>query len=191
MSAKPTRAKGGESALTNRQARFVAEYLVDLNATQAAVRAGYSPRGGDVQGVRLLGNVRVAAAIAAAQAARSVRTEVTQDRVLLELARLGFSDISHYEVDDAGNVTLAEGADPQAMRAVSTLKRKTRIIPQKNGGDIIEHDVEIKLWDKNTALANIGKHLGMFAENLNIRTPDGPLQVTITRRIVTPADGDR
>ena len=112
------------------------------------------------------------------------------DRVLLELARIGFSDISNYEVDDDGNVTLVEGADPQAMRAVSTLKRKTRIIPQKNGEPIVEHDVEIKLWDKNTGLANCGKHLGMFAENVNLRTPDGPLQVHITRRIVRP-NGDR
>ncbi|HZW51164.1 MAG TPA: terminase small subunit [Rudaea sp.] len=190
MSAKPTRATGGEGVLSEKRARFVAEYLVDLNATQAAIRAGYSERTAYQQGSRLLSDVDIEAAIVAAQAERAERTQVTVDRVLLELARIGFSDISNYEVDDDGNVTLVEGADPQAMRAVSTLKRKTRIIPQKNGEPIVEHDVEIKLWDKNTGLANCGKHLGMFAENVNLRTPDGPLQVHITRRIVRP-NGDR
>src|SRR4051794_41809085 len=78
--------------LNDRQACFVAEYLVDLNATQAAIRAGYSARTANEQAARLLANVSVAAAIAEAQAARSRRTEVTADRVMLELARVAFGD---------------------------------------------------------------------------------------------------
>ena len=78
--------------LNDRQSRFVAEYLVDLNATQAAIRAGYSAATANQIGARLLVNVKVAAAIAEAQAARSRRTEVTQDRVVLELARVAFGD---------------------------------------------------------------------------------------------------
>lgn len=69
-------------ALTPKQQTFVDEYLVDLNATQAAVRAGYSPRTAGPQGARLLANVNVAAAIQEAQATRSQRTEITQDWVL-------------------------------------------------------------------------------------------------------------
>ena len=68
--------------MTPKQQRFVSEYLVDLNATQAAIRAGYAKSGASVEGVRLLSNAKVAAAVATAQAERSERTEVTQDYVL-------------------------------------------------------------------------------------------------------------
>ena len=68
--------------LTPKQQRFVEEYLIDLNATQAAIRAGYSVKTAEQQGNRLLGNAKVAAYIALAQANRSERTEITQDYVL-------------------------------------------------------------------------------------------------------------
>lgn len=74
-------------ALNARQEAFVREYLVDLNATQAAIRAGYSERTAYSQGQRLLKHVEVAAAIQAAQAARAERTEVTQDWVITRLAQ--------------------------------------------------------------------------------------------------------
>ena len=69
-------------SMTPKQQRFVEEYLVSLNATQAAIRAGYAKSGASVEGARLLANAKVAAAVAAAQAERSKRTEVTQDYVL-------------------------------------------------------------------------------------------------------------
>jgi phage terminase small subunit len=93
-------------ALTAKQARFVAEYLVDLNATQAAIRAGYSARTANEQAARLLANVSVAAAVAEAQAARGKRTEVTQDRVALELARIAFGDPRRVMDWGPGGVTL-------------------------------------------------------------------------------------
>lgn len=73
--------------LTPRQGRFVEEYLKDLNATQAAIRAGYSAKTADVQGPRLLGNVRVGAAIAAGKAARTKRAELSADWVLRNLRK--------------------------------------------------------------------------------------------------------
>lgn len=79
-------------ALTPKQQRFVEEYLVDLNATQAAIRAGYSERTANEQGARLLANASVAAAIAEAQAARSARTEITQDVVLQRLWQIATAD---------------------------------------------------------------------------------------------------
>ena len=78
--------------LTPRQERFAAEYSKDLNATQAAIRAGYSPQSARTQAADLLTNPNIASAIAEAQAARSRRTEVTADRVVLELARVAFGD---------------------------------------------------------------------------------------------------
>ena len=80
------------SALTPRQAAFCVEYLVDLNATQAAVRAGYSERTAKQQGARLLTNVDVAAEIQRLMAARSERTEITVDEVLRELWSIAMAD---------------------------------------------------------------------------------------------------
>ncbi len=69
-------------SLTPRQARFVEEYLLDLNATQAAIRAGYSKKTANEQGARLLAKVSVRKAVAEARQARSERTEITQDEVI-------------------------------------------------------------------------------------------------------------
>ncbi|MCF5397124.1 terminase small subunit, partial [Pseudomonas syringae] len=80
-------------ALTAKQQRFVDEYLIDLNATQAATRAGYSKKTANEQGSRLLANVSVSAAIRQGMNARSGRVEITQDMVIKELAKIGFSDI--------------------------------------------------------------------------------------------------
>ena len=80
--------------LTEKQQRFVEEYLVDLNATQAAIRAGYSVKTADVQGSRMLGNVKVQSAIGEAMALRSRRTGINQDRVVLELAKIAFVKIT-------------------------------------------------------------------------------------------------
>jgi phage terminase small subunit len=80
-------------ALTPKQQRFVNEYLIDLNATQAAARAGYSKKTANEQGSRLLANVSVSTAITQRMNERSGRLEITQDMVLRELAKIGFSDI--------------------------------------------------------------------------------------------------
>jgi len=90
-------------ALTARQERFVAEYLIDLNATQAAIRAGFSEKTAYSQGQRLSKNVEVAKAIAAGQAKRSQRTEVTQDYVLALI------------VDTAERCKMASDYNPNAV----------------------------------------------------------------------------
>ncbi|NOV25900.1 terminase small subunit [Cupriavidus necator] len=86
-------------ALTDKQRRFVDEYLIDLNATQAAIRAGYSERTASEQSSRLLGNVKVAAAIERAQAKRSERTQITADKVLQrwwDLANVDVNELVEY-----------------------------------------------------------------------------------------------
>jgi len=143
--------------LNDRQARFVAEYLVDLNATQAAIRAGYSARTAYSAGERLLRNVEVAAAIAEAQAARSRRTEVTADRVVLELARVAFGDPRRVMSWGPGGVKLrpsAELADEDAAIVAEVGETTT-----KEGGA-----VRLKAVDKLGALRLLGQHLGMFGE---------------------------
>lgn len=80
-------------ALRPKHVRFVQEYLIDLNATQAAIRAGYSAKTAEQQGPRLLGNAGIAKAIFEAEQRRSARTEIAADAVLHELSAVGFSDI--------------------------------------------------------------------------------------------------
>ena len=76
--------------LTPRQWRFVAEYLVDLNSAPAARRAGYSPKDGDVQGPRLMGNVGIYAEIQKLSGQHLEKLDISAQRVLAELARLAF-----------------------------------------------------------------------------------------------------
>lgn len=89
-------------ALTPKQEAFVKEYLTDLNATQAAIRAGYSARTANEQGARLLANVSVAAAVAAAKEARSERVDITADMVLQRWWELATADpnaiVSHRRI---------------------------------------------------------------------------------------------
>jgi len=146
-----------ERALTPRQRRFVEEYLVDLNGKQAAIRAGYSPKTAEVQASQSLRNVKVQAAITAAQARRSQRIELTQDTVLRELAVLALSDLTHYAIDDAGNVQLRAGAPEGAMRAVASLKKK---IVHTDAG--VSYETEIRLWNKPAGIRMAGEHLGLF-----------------------------
>lgn len=146
-------------ALNDRQKRFVSEYVVDLNACEAAKRAGYSPKTADRIGSRLLAHVEVRGALEQAMNALQVRTNITQDRVLSEVRLIAFSDITHYTVDDFGNLAPAPGAPDGVMRAVSSVKRKTLL---DGKGNIIGREVEFRLWDKPGVLKLAGKHVGLF-----------------------------
>lgn len=159
------------AGLTPKQAKFVEEYLIDLNATQAAIRAGYRAKNADKVGSILLGKTRVTEAIQRAMDKRSHRTGITADRVLQELALIGYSNVMDYRVDETNNLVLAADVSPAAMRAVSSVKRKTRVIPQRDGPPIIEHELEFRLWDKNTALTNLGKHLRLFIDRIELLGP--------------------
>lgn len=158
-------AKTGE--LTDKQIRFVGEYLLDLNATRA-YRDVYGAKQSvaETNGPRLLGNARVSAAVAAGQKARSERTGITQDRVLEELGIVAFSDIRHYAIDAEGAVKLVEGAPDHAYRAISSVKSKRRTIPREDKEPIIEVETELRFWSKPDALRMSGQHLGMFTEKV-------------------------
>jgi phage terminase small subunit len=160
-------------ALNQRKSRFVAEYLVDLNATQAAIRAGYSQRTARSIGSENLTKPHIAAAIKAALDARAVRTGITQDRVLAEVALLAFSDVTHYQVSAAGDVKLAADAPDGAMRAVQSIKH--RVTTRGRGGQAeVVREVEIRLWDKPGPLKLAGQHVGLFTEKL-----DPPGKITL------------
>lgn len=138
--------------MTDKQARFCEEYMIDLNATQAAIRAGYSPKTANEQAARLLANVSIQNHIAQLQAEQSRRTGVSADRVVRELARIAFANASDLIDPETASVKLDASRDDLA--AVQSIKVKSF------GEDGLEH--EVKLADKLKALDLLGRHLGMF-----------------------------
>ena len=144
--------------MTKKQKRFIEEYLIDLNATQAAIRAGYSPDTAKSIGSENLTKPDIKAQIAKAMAERSRRTGVNADRVVMELAKIAF--VNANDVIDPKTATIKEGALPEDTAAIQSVKVKTF------GEDGLER--EIKMADKLKALELLGKHLGMFRDKLEV-----------------------
>ncbi|KAA5523590.1 MULTISPECIES: terminase small subunit [Haemophilus] len=147
----------GVGKLTDKQKRFVEEYLVDLNATQAAIRAGYSEQTAYSIGQRLLKKVEVQEAIQQAQNKRSERTQITQDEVIRRLIE---------------NVDISMGK----KATVITIPSKS-----ENGG-VVGNDVAQFVYEPsaaNKALELLGKHLGIFKDGVDITSGGKPLQPTI------------
>lgn len=179
---KAPAASGGR--ISPKVKRFIQEYLVDLNGTQAAIRAGYSERSARQHAVLMLSKPHIAAAVAEAQQQRAQRTEITQDMVLRELAKIGFSDIRKVvrwgnttvrtEVDDEGNqvevpyhgIALVDSSEIDDDTAAAIAK----VAEGKFG-------LQVDLYDKPRALVEIGRHLGMFKERVELTGKDGaPIQ---------------
>lgn len=156
--------------LSAKQQRFVEEYLIDLNATQAAIRAGYSPKYADREGHRLVENSRVSENIMKAQAEQSKRTGINADRIVLELAKIAF--VNPADVINLDEATIRRGASRDDTAAISSVKVKT--IPTDDG-DITER--EVKTYDKIKALELLGKHVGMFTDKFKI---EGSIPVVIS-----------
>ena len=166
--------------MTPKQTAFVAEYLVDLNATQAAIRAGYSAKTADQQASRLLANVKVAAAVKAGQAARAERTGVSQDAIVRELQRIAFGDLRGTMSWGPKGVRLKESKRLKAddAAAVAEVSETTTL----NGGSL-----KIKRHDKVKALELLGRHVGMFVDKHELTGKDGaPLPGTTVIGGVTP-----
>lgn len=144
--------------LNEKQKRFVSEYIIDLNAKQAAIRAGYSPKGAEPQASRLLSNAKIQVEIAKAMEDRGKRTGITQDRVLAELSAIAFAKATDYvEVDDDGSVKIKPTAE-------LTEEQKKAIASIKEGAN----GIEIKLTDKTKVLEMLSRHLGLFNDKLNV-----------------------
>lgn len=146
--------------LSDQRQRFVEEYLIDLNGTQAAIRAGYSPKTAQEQASRLLSNVMVQEAISKAMAARSKRTGVNQDRVVLELAKIAFVKMTDV-VDSNGRIR--EDATDDDLSCIESIKYKES--DNEFGGSV---EREVKIGSKLKALELLGKHLGMWNDKLDV-----------------------
>ena len=154
--------------LNEKQQRFVDEYLVDLNATQAAIRAGYSSNRASEIGYQLLHKTTVAAAVARAMAERSRRTGIIADRVLRELARVAFLDPAKVINMDTAEVLPDVAEDDRAVLSGVKVKYVPHTGVDKDGNLIVETAIEreVKFCDKLKALDMLAKHLGMYDKDV-------------------------
>lgn len=146
--------------LTGKQRRFVDEYLVDLNATQAAIRAGYSPKTAYDIGFDNLRKKDIAEAIESAFAARSKKTGITAERVLEEAARIAFADIREAVAWDGDTVVVKPSKDIPLEVAACV----SEVSATKEG-------IRIKFHAKDRQIENLMRHLGVFNDRLHLHGP--------------------
>ena len=170
-----------EIKLTAKQQLFCDEYLIDLNATQAAIRAGYSEKTAMEQASRLLRNVKVQKYIDKRRFDRMQRTEFDQDKVIKELAMIAFSKATDYTrivekqatINVEGVIVPLEDADgkPVMYRTVEPVLTEELTDEQKRALSMVVHGkngLEIKSCDKLKALELLGKHLGLFTDRVEM-----------------------
>ena len=156
--------------LTRKQQLFVAEYLIDLNATRAAISAGYSKRTADKQGHQLLENPRIAEQISKKHGKTLQKLEISSERVLAELSKLAFYDpTAFFEYD--GSLKQIKDLDPTTRMAIAGLE----VTELFEGKDVPNGEQQktvygllkkIKMTDKLRALELIGKHLKLFTDKI-------------------------
>lgn len=146
--------------LREKQQLFVDEYLIDLNGTQAAIRAGYSAKTANEQASRMLANVSIQQAISERMAERSKRTGVNQDRVVQELAKIAFLKMTDV-VDHNGKIK--DDASEDDLSCIESIKYKHS---DTDTGSSTER--EVKTASKLKALELLGKHLGMWNDKLDV-----------------------
>jgi len=149
--------------LSPKQEMFVKEYLVDLNATQAAKRAGYNAKTAYSQGQRLLKKVEIQSAIAAAQQDRAKRVEISQDYVLSNLTEIV----------------------ERTMQRAPVCNMKGEQVQDDEGNNLWEFDAK----SANRALELLGKHLGLFTDKVQqeVSGPGGgPVEQKFVVEFVRP-----
>lgn len=162
--------------MTPKQSAFVREYLIDLNAAQAAVRAGYKASTAKEQGHRLLTNVHISAQIQRAMEERAIRTGITAERVVREVAKLAFLDIAG-AFDAEGGLLPLKDMDPDVRAALASLEIAEISSPE---GIAIGRVKKIKLADKVAALTLLMRHLGMLNDKLKVQgDAENPLTLLV------------
>lgn len=151
-----------------KQEQFCQEYLIDLNATQAAIRAGYSKKTARSIGQENLTKPAIVARVAELQQVRMARVHIDQDRVLQEYARLGTYDIRKL-YDEKGRLKNVHELDDDTAAAISAID-VTAVKDQDGDYETIK---KYKLADKKGALDSVAKHLGMFVDRHEHTGKDG------------------
>lgn len=152
-----------KTEFTEKELRFIEEYLVDLLPHRAAIAAGYrcTTKSAYVLGYRLLHRDKIKKEIDRRIEARSKKTGITQERVIQELAKIAFSDIKNIFDPQTGNLRPVDKMDSDSTAAIAGIT----IDENKFGGTkIFSTTKKIRMYDKIRALERLGQHLGMFKE---------------------------
>jgi len=179
--------------VTPKQQRFVEEYLVDLNATAAYRRAGYVAKGNaaEVNAARLLRNAQVQAAVAEAREKQSARVNLKADDVVRELMKIGFSDIRK-AIKWNSNVAVAAPDEREIEEIFESGDIRHAVTNQVElvDSDVIDDDtaaaiseisqtdkggLKVKFYDKRAALVDLGRHLGLFTDRVDVTSNGKPL----------------
>jgi len=183
--------------LTPKQAAFVREYLIDLNATQAAIRAGFSEKTAGRQAVELLNKTHVKAAVDAASAKRAEKLEISAERVLTEISRMAFYDpLDLIEIirdalpdEIADDVKLSEdGKIITGLRCAQDIKH----LPENVRRAIVgwgydrNQNFTIKLADKSKALDQLARHLALYNDKVEVSVTDA-----LAERLERAARGEK
>lgn len=170
--------------LTDVQKRFCIEYLKDFNATQAAIRAGYSKKSASVQASRLLSKANIQEYISLKAKKIEERAEISIADVLKEFARIGFLDPRRL-VNQDGTVKQLHEMDDDTVRAISSIEISEEIDKVGKKRKVVGYVKKIRFWDKKSALDSIGKHLGMFKDIIqHSGDPDNPIKSETTHRVI-------
>lgn len=180
--------------LTAKQAAFVSEYMIDRNATQAAIRSGYSKKTASAIGKENLRKPLIAEAIAAAEEELAERNGLSADKVIQELALLGFANMDDYikrteggdVYVDLANLTREQAAAIQEI-VVETYQEAT------GGGESREvKRTKFKLADKRASLVDLGRHFGVFIDRKELTGPNGgPIQHETITQETSPEEAAR
>lgn len=154
--------------MNSKQKAFASEYVIDYNATQAAIRAGYSERSAYSQAHELLKKHEIQEAIRELEAASSMRTAVTKDMVIRELARVAFVDPRKLFEDNGTpkDITMLDDDTAAALASVDIFEEFD--YNGEGNRELIGYTKKYKWADKLRALEMLGKHLGMFTDKVHV-----------------------
>jgi phage terminase small subunit len=172
-------------ALKPKQQLFLNEYLVDMNATQAAIRAGYSKRSATQIGQRLLLKDDIQAAIKQFLAEKAMKSE----EIVQEIADIARGNMGDYlDVSSvAFQINLRNAAEQGKLKNIKRIKQKTTTICREGGEDVEQNQLDFELWDKLKALELLAKMQGLLADKHEIKS-GGPVEIIIKRVDAKPAD---
>lgn len=155
-------------ALTAKQQRFVEEYLIDLNATQAAIRCGYAEGTANREGSRQLSNVDIAAAIAERTSKHAAKLDITAEKVLAAISEIAFGDVRKM-FTETGELRRPHEWDDETAAAVAGMD----VVTVSAGEGMVEHVAKIKRTDRLRALDMLARHHSLYNDKIEVNVNDG------------------
>jgi phage terminase small subunit len=176
-----------EFEITDKMRQFVDEYLIDMNGTQAAIRAGYSEATAQEQSSQLLDRPDIRELVEQRQKDRIDRTQISQDLTVNELKAIALSDIADFVIVKEGGVIEQRPFNElkkEQTRCVKKIRQTVRTAQSSDGTVIHQTAVlELELYDKVKSLELLGRHLGIFNDRLTL---DGALPLMISFEVAPP-----